>query len=81
VCCPTVVICAILSTVVAQLVLLRWCLAVVYVVFSSFYDYFFVLLCRLLSLFECCLIAWLLGAVMLYSRVVGTGLVFNVLIY
>jgi hypothetical protein len=41
-CCPTVVISAIVSTVVAQLVVLRWCLAVVDVVFSSFYDYFFV---------------------------------------
>jgi hypothetical protein len=34
------------------------------------------LMCRLLSLFECCLVTWLLGAAML-SRVVGTGCAYS----
>jgi hypothetical protein len=72
-CCPTVVICAILSAVVAQLVVLRWRLDVADVVFRRSIIFSFVsLLCCLLCLLEYCLVAWLLGAVVL-SRVVGTA--------
>jgi hypothetical protein len=68
-CCPTVVICAFVycggSAGCLTLVTRRGGCC-----FSSFYDFVFVfLLCCLLCLLEYCLVAWLLGAVVL-GRVV-----------